>query len=452
MLNAVDTLTTMIDDPKRFEYSSKDLHELQVAAIDERLQECANKIKYLEILVDRTGVSSVSTLGDIVPLLFSNSFYKNYAGNFIRDGKWDIMTTWVRYMSKYPTNDINLDNIKDIDEWIQRMFEIGHCLTTTSGTSTVPAILSSSLKDLEWLNKDCIQTDIWAAGVYPEQNRYQIQATPTYTSPKNVAIRDARITALCNPADPVWHFPSSPISVAGLLKTTTLRSKIRHGNATDDEIEQFEKMNSDRQAELDRAYILTAEHMIERRHDLLDIAGMWTGLYAIAKIVRDRGYGAKDFNPDNTIYAGGGLKGTSLPDDYQEFVSETFNISSEKYYTVYSMQELNSKMPSCKHGHYHIPPWVVPMIVEVDASKLIDYDPTSGTYSGRAAFFDLSIDGRWGGVVTGDQVTINFNRCSCGNNSPTIISINRDLGYSDIDKFNCSSFSILGAVEQALQL
>ena len=41
------------------------------------------------------------------------------------------------------------------------------------------------------------------------------------------------------------------------------------------------------------------------------------------------GYSAKDFHPDNCIYVGGGLKRAQLPDDYQEFVHETFNIPAE---------------------------------------------------------------------------------------------------------------------------
>jgi hypothetical protein len=38
------------------------------------------------------------------------------------------------------------------------------------------------------------------------------------------------------------------------------------------------------------------------------------------------GYSAQDFHPENSIYVGGGLKRAKLPDDYREFVYETFNI------------------------------------------------------------------------------------------------------------------------------
>ena len=75
----------------------------------------------------------------------------------------------------------------------------------------------------------------------------------------------------------------------------------------------------------------------------------------------------RTFNPENSIYVGGGLKRAKLPDDYREFVYETFNIRPERNYQNYSMQELHSGMPRCqKGGRYHVPPWVVPLILDKD--------------------------------------------------------------------------------------
>ena len=77
---------------------------------------------------------------------------------------------------------------------------------------------------------------------------------------------------------------------------------------------------------LSETTIVTAQNIIDNRDKLLMVSGLWSGLYAVAKAVRDKGYSAKDFNPDNCIYVGGGLKRAQLPADYKEFVHETFNI------------------------------------------------------------------------------------------------------------------------------
>ena len=65
--------------------------------------------------------------------------------------------------------------------------------------------------------------------------------------------------------------------------------------------------------------------------------------------------------------------------------------------------------------------------------------PASGEVEGRAAFFDLSLDGRWGGVISGDRIRVTYDPCGCGNRSP---SVHEDIQrYADMasgDKIACS--------------
>jgi hypothetical protein len=158
----------------------------------------------------------------------------------------------------------------------------------------------------------------------------------------------------------------------------------------------------------------------------------------VAKAVRDAGYGREDFDPDNSIYVGGGLKRAQLPQDYQEYVFDTFNIPEDRHFQNYSMQELNSGMPKCREGgRYHVPPWIVPILLDKSGDEALDH--TQGEMEGRAAFFDLSLDGRWGGVITGDKVKLDYSPCVCGNHGP---SIRDDIArYADLegdDKIGCA--------------
>jgi hypothetical protein len=155
-------------------------------------------------------------------------------------------------------------------------------------------------------------------------------------------------------------------------------------------------------------------------------------------LVRGMGYSGKDFHPENCIYVGGGLKRAQLPPDYQQVVHETFNIPAHRNFQIYSMQELGSTMPRCQKGRrYHVPPWIVPLILNKNGDAL---QAKSGSeVEGRAAFFDLSLDGRWGGVITGDRISLDFASCACGNASPSV----RDdiVRYADLegdDKIGCA--------------
>ena len=189
---------------------------------------------------------------------------------------------------------------------------------------------------------------------------------------------------------------------------------------------------------MDAATGICADAVIAARGERLYISGMWASLYQIAAEVSARGYSAKDFIGDNTMYVGGGLKGASVPDNYREVVCETFNLKPERNFQMYGMQEIGSAMPRCqKGGRYHIPPWLVSLPLNKDGDALVPF--AEGEVEGRAAFFDLSLEGRWGGVISGDRIEVDFSPCACGAQSPSI----RDnvIRYSDLqgdDKIACS--------------
>jgi len=228
--------------------------------------------------------------------------------------------------------------------------------------------------------------------------------------------------------------------VGTLTKMVVMRKKMADGIALPEEIASFENTSTERQEILDRAIDLTADFIIANREKKLMVSGLWSGLYAVARAVRDRGYSAKDFDPDNCIYVGGGLKRALLPDDYQEFVHQTFNIPADRHFQNYSMQELNSGMPKCREGgRYHVPPWIVPMILNKDGDALEPYDVNGGEVEGRAAFFDLSLDGRWGGVISGDKISLDYSPCTCGNRGPSIKdNIARFADLEGDDKIGCA--------------
>src|SRR5262249_28482881 len=87
---------------------------------------------------------------------------------------------------------------------------------------------------------------------------------------------------------------------------------------------------------------------------------------------------------------------------------------------------------------YHLPAWLVALPLNKNGDELAP-GIGKGEIEGRAAFFDLSLDGRWGGVISGDRIEIDFSPCKCGNKSPSI----RDkiVRYADLegdDKIGCA--------------
>jgi hypothetical protein len=435
---AVERLTQLVRADERFAISHAELRDVQIEAMNERLQERRDRIKLLGHRAKEADIGDVRSRDDMVPLLFPHSVYKSYPESFLTEQKWDRLAKWLGTVTPYPILPIETAEVADLDDWLAQLAANGNYVSCSSGTTGKSAMLHASEADRDWSRVDTVGVFSWGSGVEPAQDRRMFGVGATVESPKNSTIRDAQAAAFGDPRFEPFRLPVPPITVGQLTKMVVLRKAMADGTARPEEIADFEATSKDREETLDKAYVIAAERLIDARADKLFIAAQWNALYHVATLVREMGYSAKDFHPDNCIYVGGGLKRAQLPDDYKEYVHETFHIPPNREFQNYSMQELNSGMPRCRGGgRYHVPPWIVPFILNKDGDALLPHE--SGELEGRAAFFDLALDGRWGGVITGDKIALDLSPCACGNTGPSI----RDdiVRYADLegdDKIGCA--------------
>lgn len=435
---AVGRLTSRVGSEDPYDYSPEEVRDLQIEAMNERLQDRIEKIRLVAHRAREAGITDIRSLEDAVPLLLPHTAYKSYPESFLMDERWDRLGKWLDTVATYRVPPQDVAEIADVDDWIEKLQESGHYVSCSSGTTGKSAMLVASEADMDWCRKEAPSAYAWGSGVPLAHDRRIFGMAPVATVPRNTATGEAYVATLQDPAKERFVYPVPPITVGSLTQMVVARKKIADGTIMPDELAAFEQTSADRAKAIEDAIGITAEAIVAARHDKLHVSGMWASVYAIAKAVRDMGYSAKDFHPENSIYVGGGLKRAKLPDDYREFVYETFNIAPERNYQNYSMQEMHSGMPRCqKGGRYHVPPWVVPLVLDKNGDTLLPMD--QGEYEGRAAFFDLSIDGRWGGVISGDKVSIDFSPCACGSRSPSI----RDniVRYADLegdDKIGCA--------------
>jgi hypothetical protein len=433
-----ERLTSLVNSDERFAIPYSDLRDAHVEAMSERFQERKGRIKLLAFRAKEAGTGEIRSMDDMVPLLFPHTAYKSYPESFLTEQKWDRLGKWLGTISPHPIAPIETSDIDDIDVWIDRLANEGNYVSCSSGTTGKSAMLIASEKDMDWSRLDTVGVFSWGSGVKPERDRRLFGVAPTADVPKNVTIRKAQVAAFADPRFEPFRLPVPPITVGALTKMVVLRKAMADGTARPEQVADFEATAKEREETLAKAYVISAESLVAARPEKLFISGMWNALHHVATLVRGMGYSAKDFHPDNCIYVGGGLKRAQLPPDYQEFVYETFNIPDNRRFQNYSMQELNSGMPRCqKGGRYHVPPWVVPFILDKDGAALLPH--REGEIEGRAAFFDLALDGRWGGVITGDKVSLDLSPCACGSSGPSI----RDdiVRYADLegdDKIGCA--------------
>jgi hypothetical protein len=434
MASAVARLTDFVEAENCYTTPWSELLHLQMEAASQCLAERRPAIRLLAKRAETSGIGAIREPADIVPLLFAHTSYKSYPESWFTQGKWDRMCHWLDTLTTAGVRDIDTRDVKDVDDWIDRLSASGHYLSCSSGTTGKCSILPASSADRCFVRRQMVQGFSWATGIAPKQDYKVFGLAPATKAFRHHDSRQAIVDAFAC-AD--RQFPTDPITVGQVTRMVALRRSIADGTARPADIAAFEATSTARGNAIEEGLRSTAEAIVSSRREKLMVQGLVPTMFRISEMVREMGYGAKDFHPENALMTGGGLKGVQLPPDYRERIFDTFNVRPERTFQFYSMQEINTTMPRCKANRYHVAPWLMLLILDETGDRLMQ--SSAGETEGRAGFLDLSLDGRWCGVITGDKVRAHYGKCPCGHEGPTIA--NEIVRYADLpggDKINCA--------------
>lgn len=421
-----------------FDQSDREITALQIQAAQELFETRIEQIPLLRNRAETAGITRINTLDDLIPLLFAHTVYKSYPQSFIDNNRWDRMLQWLQTLSVADVSTVDVTGVKTIDEWLDRLWAAGHRPLATSGSSGKCSFLNHTISDQENKTRHFKYATGWPF-VRAEPNRTVFWLGPI--NGYNSAIESAQIGRI-NWGKPgsTYALSEEPLLIADVSRAAAMRKSIAEGSATPDEIQAFESaiaLKSEKgMADMRRL----ADTILDHRHEPIMITGLWAQHLMIINRARERGIANGDFHPQSIIQAGGGIKGVALPDDYQEQVNDFYGDVVRP--GAYGMTELAQLMPRCEAGRYHRPPGLIWLVTDEPGERLLsraDAD-ANGLVSGRFAFLDLLYEGRWGGLITGDKVTIDFSeKCACGRHGPTLLDdIARFSQIGQDDNIGCA--------------
>jgi len=432
----IESLVSQVHAEDPFDYSYADVLDRQLEAINAQFQDKVGKIKLLANRAEEGGVSAVNSMEDLIPLLFAHTAYKSYPESWLMESKWDRMGKWLDTVSTNRVPKLDTSGVKNLDEWLALLEEHEHYVSCSSGTTGKCAMMNAVKSDLEFCGAALLQAIRWSK-IPVNHDCLILSCGQVASTPRNKATGGPMYAAIADPTIPPILPDAPPITIGGITEMVVLRKKIADGTATPGDIAYYEEQAAAREKSIESVTEQAVEAFIANRHRKLHVTGMLGQMYQVAARLRDRGYTAKDFQ-ENTTFISGGLKRVAVPDNYWDVIFDTFNITRERVCHSYGMQECNTTAVRCSHGRYHTAPWVMMLLLDESGENLIPI-PASGEIEGRAAFFDLSMEGRWGGVISGDKIRASWDTCGCGRSSP---SVHEDIQrYADMasgDKIACS--------------
>ncbi|MBA4024562.1 MAG: hypothetical protein C0482_19595 [Gordonia sp.] len=408
-----------------------------IEVLDARFQERRAQVPVLAQRAEGEGITEIGSREDLVPLLFPHTTYKSYPESLIAKGKWAQMNRWLDSLSTHRVADIDVDGVQDVDDWIDRLEAAGHMVSSSSGTSGKGSFLNKTQFDRDTSSQNML--DCLAELGLPPANKWNfIPVGPETTLSSHIAMREM-LAASYRSRDSI-ELP--PTSAPGghhryMSRLQAMRRAMADGTAAPDEVAQFEAEAARRQEQNEERLHYFAQQIRERRSERFFFSSQFPNLYRLTEILREMGVEDGDLTGDNALTTGGGLKGTSLPDDYQSKIYRLLNIDPSRFLHYYSMQELNLRMPKCLAGRYHVPAEVVLLVLDKNGETLAPV--SDGQVEGRAGFFDTTVDGRWGGTISGDKIRANLGGCPCGRPGTTVFDqISRYSDLKDDDKITCA--------------
>ncbi|MET0379872.1 MAG: hypothetical protein ABW049_12850 [Spongiibacteraceae bacterium] len=438
-MSALDQLMSLIDRVDCYNNPPENLRELQLVAAQERLDQRRSQVAVLDKRAREAGIDKLKSFDDLVPLLFSHTNYKSYPDNFVTNGRWDMMNLWLQTLSTKKITGVNTQGIKDVDDWLDRLRDAGHYVFASSGTSGKASFLNQTEVDHERTYKGYLNQILWQVpSLKPNRDRPYFCSVPRYSAHRFTEINVLVSQAIGKP-DEIMFLTDIPTKAADTNRMGAMRTRIADGTATPEEIAQFEAESKRKAALMEESVNKYYDAILDNRHRPIFIISMWQYVYYLAERGRARGIPDGTFNLDTAVMIGGGLKGANLPPDFQDSAMKFLGIPLENVAQSYGMVEMQAVCPySRQTGGYVTAPWVIPLILDKAGEKLLNPKQNKGVVEGRMAFLDLSIEGRWGGVITGDKVHVDFNKHPTIT-GPFVQSITRykDLPEGD-DKLNCA--------------
>ncbi|GIX30197.1 MAG: hypothetical protein KatS3mg124_0669 [Porticoccaceae bacterium] len=420
---------------------------VQTLGVALRFAERRDRIPVLARLADAQGIRRIDRLDDAAPLLFQHTVYKSYPFSLLARGRFAELTRWLDRLTPVDLSAVAVADCATIDDWLGRL---------AASTPLDPAASSGSTGTLSLFPKTKEDYRIAVRGL-------RVQALQTFGREPGPGELSAKVHFLvplfrgghlsigaftrynleefCGGDEAYLHtaFPG-PVSADLMWLAARLRAAEARGDLAKLDVPEALRARLPElralQEDMPRAQRAFVRQAAERlRGERVVAMGTTAMFHEVARAALAEGL-ERVFDPDSVVMGGGGAKGVELPADAEEVILRF--TGARRLTSAYGMTELNTFSLLCEEGRYHFPPWLVVFLLDRDSGRPL---PRRGEQTGRGAFFDLTNRGTWGGIVTGDRLTVSWEPCPCGRTTPHAA---RDIRrFSELeggdDKITCAA-------------
>jgi len=430
MTQATTILDDHLDDPAGLcirsdsEFDDVDrsrLEEFQLAAAARLLARQAHRIPLLAEKLDGRDPAEFDTLERFVDVLFDDGVYKSYDPAVITGAEFGRLTDWLDRLTSHDLSGVDMHGCDSLTEWCRRLdAQADIFVCHSSGTSGVLSFVPRSRRDRDLAVDDVVyrhpslftpheRNDVTFFALGPRRLYRITQAVYDGLEQRHHA----------NPVQslPVFHGPEFHIA-QGLLRRAAAAGTpadqlvdpivAAHG----DEVRRFHRDLPD----LTQRW---TENLVENhRGERVYFQGSFDRAWLLTQYLEQMGLTGA-FAPESVFALAGGVKdGSTLPADWSDRFRRATGAGADNLASTWGMSEITGGVPRCSAGAHHFRPTIIPFLLEPGTRRPL---PRTGARTGQIAVLELNSTDCWGGMITGDRGTVEWDRsCACSRPGPLL--------------------------------
>jgi hypothetical protein len=454
--NATVDFSSAISDPRKlaelskaelFSITHEDAERYRLEASRKRFAALRDKVPMLQRLADELEINEVESLENLAPLLFSQTVYNSYPIGWLERSDFERMTKWLDKLTSVDLSGVDASSCELIEEWLEVMkeqsaLELNYSATKGGKMSFMPREKS----DWQFYLKQFLNTLQPFSGEreWSDLVREHDKVPLFHPGPRKSGRPLSRILDVYEEwfgeglvKTSVDSMDADLMSISGRLQKAGQKGD-RGKMAINPKVAGMKEQILAMKELMPKMEEALVDDMVENHQDQRVIMfGTRNHLFKLVEKFEDKGVTGA-YAPGSVFLYGGLFDNGVEPENWKARTREALGLNPEAMMEVYGMSEMLNFFDRCEHGHYHLPASIVPYVLQPDSGE---QKPRSGVQTGRFAFFDLMAESYWGGFVTGDKVTLNWDGgCACGRKGVYIegdvIPLSMDEGGDD--KINCS--------------
>ncbi len=328
---------------------------------------------------------------------------------------------------------IDLEDVSGIDDWLTRLRDAGFLVHASSGTSGKASFLPVAEADVAFHRGAMTRGISWMTGLSPGARRPAFLLGPAQGHHRLATGLRVLADGFCDPDATMFLMPREA-GLDELARMGVLRAWMQDGTITPAELAEIDRDGARRRDESNESFERITTGVLDRVHEPIIIRGIAPLVMRLVERLRVAGMADGSFHPETVVIYEGGGKGLELPDDFREQLAAFF--AGSRITTFYGMSELNAPLGRCSARRWHVPASIVPLVLDESGEAVLG--PEAGDVVGRLALFDCSVAGRWGGIITSDQVQGHADACPCGLPAFSISAVSRYGSAAGDDKLTCA--------------